>query len=219
MNVHPCFAISFNGAGAANVDRNSRRASESDHRLSYCPGEFHFVRSEASSKEPTTSGCGSDSRRISALDIRTRLYVARVRRSYEKWSSDLEHRNRRIDNGEFVGGSPDEFPDRYNFASPIELLPLGLPQKLFHGTADTSVPHAMSVVYVRAAQPRGDEAESITLANAGHFGVVDPRTKGVRSCAPDRLVAGHPGDALTYNCKHEGKDSKNARGMEEGTHA
>jgi len=79
--------------------------------------------------------------------------------------------------GEFLGGSPEEFPDRYNFASPMELLPLGLPQKLFHGTGDTSVPYAMSLEYVRAAQRRGDDAELITLENAGHFEVVDPCTR------------------------------------------
>jgi len=87
---------------------------------------------------------------------------------------DLHLSNRVVD--EFLGGSPDEFPDRYKFASPMELLPLGLPQKLFHGTDDTSVPYTMSLEYVRAAQRRGDHAELTTLENAGHFEVVDPRT-------------------------------------------
>ena len=41
---------------------------------------------------------------------------------------------------DFLGGSPDQVPDRYDFASPFEHLPLGIPQKLFHGTADESVP-------------------------------------------------------------------------------
>ena len=78
---------------------------------------------------------------------------------------------------EFLGGSPDEVPDRYKFASPIEQLPLGLPQKLFHGTVDDSVPYEISRRYVQAAKLRGDDAELITLENAGHFEFVDPRTK------------------------------------------
>jgi len=78
---------------------------------------------------------------------------------------------------EFLGGSPDEVPDRYRFASPIEQLPLGLPQKLFHGTLDDSVPYEISQRYVQAAKHRGDDAELITLENAGHFELVDPRTK------------------------------------------
>ena len=78
---------------------------------------------------------------------------------------------------DFLGGSPDEIPDRYNFASPIERLPLGIPQKLFHGTADLDVPMEISERYVHAAQLRGDNAELIVLQGASHFDVVDPRKK------------------------------------------
>jgi acetyl esterase/lipase len=78
---------------------------------------------------------------------------------------------------DFLGGSPDEVPDRYAFASPIERLPLGIPQRLFHGTADDSVPLEISERYVQAAQSSGDDAQLIVLPNASHFDVVDPRTK------------------------------------------
>ena len=78
---------------------------------------------------------------------------------------------------DLLGGSPSEVPDRYQFASPIEHLPLGIPQKLFHGTSDASVPYEISERYVHTAQLRGDDAELITLENAGHFELVDPRTK------------------------------------------
>jgi acetyl esterase/lipase len=78
---------------------------------------------------------------------------------------------------DFLGGSPDEVPDRYDFASPIECLPIGIPQKLFHGTADESVPFEISERYVEAARVRGDDAELILLPDAGHFDLVDPRTK------------------------------------------
>ena len=78
---------------------------------------------------------------------------------------------------DFLGGSPEEVPDRYRLASPIERLPLRIPQRLFHGTSDTSVPYEIAVHYVHAAQLCGDDAELITLENAGHFEIVDPRTK------------------------------------------
>ena len=78
---------------------------------------------------------------------------------------------------DLLGGSPDEVAERYQFASPIEHLPLGIPQKLFHGTADPSVPYEISERYVHAAQLTGDDAELITLENAGHFELVDHRTK------------------------------------------
>jgi acetyl esterase/lipase len=79
--------------------------------------------------------------------------------------------------GEFLGGSPDEVPDRYAFASPIERLPIGITQRLFHGTADASVPLEISERYVEAARLRGDDAELIALPDAGHFAPVDPRTQ------------------------------------------
>jgi acetyl esterase/lipase len=96
--------------------------------------------------------------------------VADLRRAWE-----LRLSNTAV--AEFLGGSPDEVPGRYEFASPIEQLPLGLPQRLFHGTADYSVPYEISERYVRAARARGDDAELIRLEGAGHFEVVDPRTK------------------------------------------
>src|SRR5262249_55438866 len=77
---------------------------------------------------------------------------------------------------DFIGGGPDEFPDRYQFASPFERLPLAIPQKLLHGTGDTSVPYEISERYVAAALNKGDPAELITLQRAGHFELVDPRT-------------------------------------------
>jgi acetyl esterase/lipase len=91
---------------------------------------------------------------------------------------------------DFLGGSPADVPDRYEFASPIERLPLGIPQRLFHGTSDTSVPYEISERYVHTAQLRGDDAELITLEGADHFEAVDPRTKEfepVRQCAVSLL--------------------------------
>lgn len=71
----------------------------------------------------------------------------------------------------FLGGMPDDVPDRYAAASPRELLPLGVRQILVHGDADVDVPYAQSVTYAEAA---GDEAELVTLEDAGHFEPVDP---------------------------------------------
>lgn len=64
--------------------------------------------------------------------------------------------------------APEHFPD----GSPLELLPLGVPQILLHGTADDSVPYEMSERYVEAAD---GEAELVTLESAGHFDLIDPQ--------------------------------------------
>ena len=77
---------------------------------------------------------------------------------------------------EFLGGSPEEVPERYDRASPIELLPLGVPQRLLHGDLDDTVPLGMSRDYQAAAQAKGDDAVLLALAGAGHFELIDPRT-------------------------------------------
>jgi acetyl esterase/lipase len=68
-------------------------------------------------------------------------------------------------------------PDRYADGSPLELLPLGVPQIVVHGTADESVPHEMSERYVEAAV---GEAELVTLEGVGHFEPIDPQSPHFR---------------------------------------
>jgi pimeloyl-ACP methyl ester carboxylesterase len=63
-------------------------------------------------------------------------------------------------------------PDHCADGSPLELLPLGVPQIVIHGTEDEDVPYEMSVGYVEAA--RG-EAELVTLEGTGHFEPIDPQ--------------------------------------------
>ncbi len=78
---------------------------------------------------------------------------------------------------QLIGGSRDEMLARFATASPAELLPLGVKQILIHGTADDRVPYEMSQTYQTLASSRGDDASLITLANAGHFEVIDPTSK------------------------------------------
>jgi acetyl esterase/lipase len=78
---------------------------------------------------------------------------------------------------DFIGGPPGALPERYALASPIELLPTGVPQRLIHGTDDANVPYEISERYVRAAQERGDDVRLVALPGAGHFEVINPDTK------------------------------------------
>jgi len=78
---------------------------------------------------------------------------------------------------DFIGGTPEELPERYATASPIELLPLGVRQVLIHGTEDENVPFEISQAYHKAALSKGDECELIPLQGAGHFEVIDPRSQ------------------------------------------
>ncbi len=77
---------------------------------------------------------------------------------------------------DLLSGNPELRPERYAAASPAELLPLGVPQILLHGTEDDSVPYDMSRGYAAAARAAGDDAVLITLPGAGHFEPIDPRS-------------------------------------------
>jgi acetyl esterase/lipase len=78
--------------------------------------------------------------------------------------------------GEFLGGSPDEFPERYAAASPSALIPLGVPQALVHGTADDRVPLRVSQEYILAALAAGDQVNLIELEGVDHFALINPHT-------------------------------------------
>jgi acetyl esterase/lipase len=92
--------------------------------------------------------------------------------------SDLRESAERVGPGgavaTFLGGTPNEVPDHYTEASPLELLPLGVRQILVHGTKDAEVPCAMSGRYVEAS---GGEAELVSLEGAGHFEPIDPQAR------------------------------------------
>jgi len=48
---------------------------------------------------------------------------------------------------------------------------------LIHGTADVNVPFEISQRYYAIARAKGDSVELIALEGAGHFEIVDPRTR------------------------------------------
>ena len=73
-------------------------------------------------------------------------------------------------------------------ASPIELLPSGVPTLLVHGDADLIVPTVQSERYERAATKADDDVELAVVAGAGHFTVIDP-VSSAWGLAADWLVA------------------------------
>jgi acetyl esterase/lipase len=75
--------------------------------------------------------------------------------------------------GELLGGSPDHVPQRYAAADPMELLPIPAQQRVLHGTADDIVPFDMSQRFAKASK----NSKLIPLPGAGHFDLIDPRTK------------------------------------------
>ncbi len=68
----------------------------------------------------------------------------------------------------YLGGSPTEVPAAYAQASPIALVPLGVPTLCVHGTADGLVPISQSRDFSAAALAAGDSCELQTF-DGDHF--------------------------------------------------
>jgi pimeloyl-ACP methyl ester carboxylesterase len=72
-----------------------------------------------------------------------------------------------------VGGTPEEFPQRYHDGSPAALLPLGLPQLIINGAHDEGW-LIVSRTYQERARAAGEEVPIIVPPEAGHFELVMP---------------------------------------------
>ncbi|HET6564404.1 MAG TPA: hypothetical protein VFG52_03230, partial [Xanthomonadales bacterium] len=72
-----------------------------------------------------------------------------------------------------VGGSPEQFPQRYLDGSAAALLPLGLPQLIINGDHDEGW-LTVSRAYQARAQSLGEVVEIIIPTDTGHFELVMP---------------------------------------------
>ena len=71
-----------------------------------------------------------------------------------------------------MGGSPEEYPDRYRLGSPVETVPLEVPQVLVNGGRDDWTATAMR--YYEAAVAAGAEVRIVEAPDSGHFEMIDP---------------------------------------------
>jgi acetyl esterase/lipase len=71
---------------------------------------------------------------------------------------------------QLMGGSPEERAQRYREGSPVEMLPLGVPQEIFAGRMFA----AQTPVYVEAAKRAGDTINAAVAPQSGHFVFIDP---------------------------------------------
>jgi pimeloyl-ACP methyl ester carboxylesterase len=74
-----------------------------------------------------------------------------------------------------LGGTPATVPERYAQASPIKLLPLGVPQVLILGEHEDFVPLPLAEAYAAAAAEAGDSLRLVVIPGVGHFEVASPR--------------------------------------------
>ena len=77
----------------------------------------------------------------------------------------------------FMGASPGLERDRFDDASPAALIPMGVKQRLYHGSEDPHIPIEMTQRYVEDAGDVGDPINMTVLMGAGHFDGVEVDTK------------------------------------------
>jgi acetyl esterase/lipase len=78
---------------------------------------------------------------------------------------------------DLLGATPDGDPQRYAWASPAALVPLGVPVLLVTGDDDESVPWRLSASWAAAARAAGDDVTLHVEPGAGHMGHVDPASR------------------------------------------
>ncbi len=71
-------------------------------------------------------------------------------------------------------GDPAANAAGYDNASPLEHLPLGLPQLVLHGARDDVVSMTIAESYASRAGAAGDACELVVLPDTGHFEHIDP---------------------------------------------
>ncbi|MGC5025377.1 alpha/beta hydrolase family protein [Tsukamurella sp. DT100] len=74
-----------------------------------------------------------------------------------------------------MGGTPEQFPDRYLLVDPLERMDPRVPVVAITGTDDTVVPPGEAAEYVEALRRKGGSTALIEIPQTGHGEVVDVR--------------------------------------------
>lgn len=70
--------------------------------------------------------------------------------------------------GKLLGANEEQISQHYKDASPIELLPIKVPQILIYGADDEVVPQKLSDAYVKKAKTMNDKVQVISVNHAAH---------------------------------------------------
>lgn len=92
---------------------------------------------------------------------------------------------------QLLGGDPSTVPERYELASPVELLPLDLPLELVNGGRDPIVPADFGRDFEARARAAGDHVRLSVVEDAGHFELIAPTSSAFATVleAVRRLLA------------------------------
>lgn len=106
------------------------------------------------------------------MSMKTMVALAGVLDLQRAWELHLSH-DAVV---EFLGGKPNEVPDHYREADPIQLKIPKATQWLIHGADDDMVPLDFSRKYFEQKKKSGENVHLLEIKNARHFELIDPRT-------------------------------------------
>jgi acetyl esterase/lipase len=75
-----------------------------------------------------------------------------------------------------MGGTPEQFPDRYAAGSPTRLFPLSVPHAQVVGSEDRIMPSRAREAHEAAAKSSGSAFELVVIPDASHHEVMSPRS-------------------------------------------
>ncbi len=97
---------------------------------------------------------------------------------------------------DFLGGKPDEVPDHYREADPMELSIPQARQWVLHGKDDDVVPPEFSRGYAQrknspktAPAGKSEDVELVEISHAGHFDLIDPAAEAFKQVRAAVLAA------------------------------
>jgi acetyl esterase/lipase len=78
---------------------------------------------------------------------------------------------------DLLGGTPQQVPEHYKDADPMQLSIPHAKQIVAHGLKDDIVPPEFSSHYAQKKQKAGENVQLVELANTDHFDVIDPHSE------------------------------------------
>jgi sugar lactone lactonase YvrE/pimeloyl-ACP methyl ester carboxylesterase len=106
-----------------------------------------------------------------------------------------------------LGGTLADVPQRYDNATPMMLMPSGVPRILIHGALDGAVSPEMGLAYVDEAKSKDELIGFTIIPDAGHMDVIDPTTPGwpvVEASIRSLLIRADDGDPETTSSSESG---------------
>ncbi len=90
---------------------------------------------------------------------------------------------------EFLGGTPNEVPEHYREADPMELRISPAHQWLIQGSDDDTIPAEFAREYTRTKKKNGENVELVEIPRCGHFDLINPNAAAFKQVTATVLAA------------------------------